>query len=132
MIRTREEYEADVRDGWNPLADTHCTMDHGLRLEIQRELFPSNEAFYRWCWNNYPHYCMECMRRLPEYSAVYVSHILTRGAHPDMAHDPRNVRILCARHHEQYEHRPTRRSMRIYEETERIADSLRKEYSKSY
>ena len=128
MITTREKYKAVVNIGFEPLIDDFG-LDHGLRLEIQKERFPSNEVFYRWCWDYYPHRCMECMKPLGEYSATYVSHILTRGAHPDMAHDPRNVRILCARHHEQYEHRTTRKTMRIYEQTERIAEQLRYEYN---
>ena len=129
MITTREEYDAAVRDGFEPLLDMYCAIDHNLRLEVQRERFPTNEAFYKYCWNMYPHICTECLARLDGYSSVFVSHILTRGAHPDMAHDPRNVLILCARHHEQYEHRTTRKTMRIYEQTERIAEQLRAEYS---
>ena len=68
------------------------------------------------------------MRPLKEYSATYISHILTRGAHPEMAHDPRNINILCFRHHNQWEHATTRRTMRIYRGNLLKVQELKKEY----
>ena len=133
-ITTRAEYELCKAHGIEPLLDRRFAMDIRLRVEIQRELFGTghtpqeNERFYRFCWDHYPHQCAECMRPLKQYSATYVSHILTRGAHPEMAHDPRNVRILCFDHHNQYEHRTTRNPMRIFEQTEKIISELKTDY----
>ena len=95
LIDSRELYEYARSRGYEPLIQTRFfRLEIGLRKELQRERFGNghtpeeNEKFYRWMWANKPHYCEECMRPLAEYSAVYVSHILTRGANPDMAHDP--------------------------------------------
>lgn len=119
VIDTRELYDYARSRGYEPLTDKRFVLDINLRVSIQRALFGSghtpaeNERFYRWCWEHKPHICEECMRPLREYSATYVSHILTRGAHPEMAHDPRNVNILCFNHHNQWEN-GNRENMRIY------------------
>ena len=138
VIDTRELYDYARARGYEPLTDRRFEVEIHLRVSIQRELFGTghtpedNEKFYRWCWNHYPHICAECMRPLRQYSATYISHILTRGAHPEMAHDPRNVRILCFHHHNQYEQRPTRKTMRIFAETERVISELKTDYLRIY
>ena len=109
-----------------------------LRREIQRELFgighspEENEKFFRFVWERKPHCCEECMKPLRHYSAVYCSHILTRGAHPEMAHDPRNINILCFEHHNQWEHATTRKTMRIYNKNLTTIKLLTREYSYEY
>lgn len=132
-IDTREKYDYCRARGYEPLIDRRFVVEHGLRVSIQQELFgkghtpEENEKFYRWCWEHKPHICEECMKPLREYSATFVSHILTRGAHPETAHDPRNVNILCLNHHNTWEN-GYRQGMRIYEgNMKRIAD-LKKEY----
>lgn len=108
-------------------------MLHPARIELQQRLFgdghttEENEKFYRWCWEHLPHRCEECLRPLNEYSAVYVSHILTRGAHPEIAHDPRNINILCLKHHNQWEN-GERRSMRIWLKNQQTIEQLKREY----
>ena len=100
MLTDREEYQFVTDRGFCPLLDyKRFTMDIRLRVEIQRELFgycvfgrgnipQANERFFRWIWEHKPHQCEETLRPLSSYSAVYCSHILTRGSHPEMAHDP--------------------------------------------
>lgn len=89
VIDTREMYDYCKMRGYEPLIDRRFAMDIHLRVTIQRELFgrghtpEENEKFYRWCWNHKRHICEETMRPLPGYSATFVSHILTRGAHPE-------------------------------------------------
>ncbi len=135
MIKTRQEYDFIKGNGFEPLYDKRFRMDIGLRKEIQAELFgrghtpAENNRFYRWVWKRFPHMCCECLRPLQEYSATYISHVISRGSEPQMAHDPRNVMILCAEHHAQYEHRPTRENMRIYPASERVIAALRADYS---
>lgn len=134
LITTRAEYELCKAHGIEPLLDRRFAMDIRLRVAIQRELFGTghtpqeNERFYRWCWDHYPHQCAECMRPLKQYSATYVSHILTRGAHPETAHDCRNVNILCFSHHSVWEN-GNRKNMRIYQRNLQIVQELKKEYS---
>ena len=108
-------------------------LPHNKRLEIQQELFGAghspeeNDRFYRWCWKMKPHYCEECMKPLYTYSAVHISHILTRGAFPEMAHDPRNVNMLCLEHHNKWEN-GYREGMRIFAGNQIRAERLKKEY----
>lgn len=133
LIDTRAAYELCKSRGYEPLVDRRFPMEIRLRIQVQRELFGTghtpeeNEKFYRWCWNHYPPICAECMRPLRNYSAVYVSHILTRGAHPEMAHDPRNVNILCPAHHAVWEN-GDREGMRIYRSNQHIIELLKNEY----
>lgn len=132
-ISTRQEYDYCVLRGYEPLINDIFDMDIALRLQIQREKFgrghtmAENERFYRWCWGHYPHKCQETLRRLDSYSAVYISHILTRGAHPAMAHDPRNVNILSFEAHNKWEN-GDRQSMRIYAKNQITIKKLLNEY----
>lgn len=132
-IETREEYTYCKSRGYEPLLDRRFDVDINLRVEIQRDLFGSghtpaeNERFYRWCWDHKPHICEETMRPIRYYSAIHVSHILTRGAHPEMAHDPRNVNILTLEMHNRWEN-GNRATMRIYAGNMLIAEQLKKEY----
>lgn len=129
------EYEYLVGRGFEPLIDSRFfRLNIRLRIELQKKIFGNghtpaeNEKFYRWVWNHKPHYCECCMRPLPDFSATYVSHILTRGAYPEMAYDCRNVNILCFLHHSMWEN-GNRKNMRIYRHNLQIIDELKKEYS---
>lgn len=140
LITTRAEYDLAKAHGFEPLLGfepikgvQYFQLDIRLRVAIQRELFGTghtpqeNERFYRWCWDHYPHICAETMRPLRQYSATYISHILTRGAHPEMAHDPRNVNILSFEMHNRWEN-GDRRNMRIYRANLLIVEQLKREY----
>lgn len=134
VIDTRELYDYARKRGYEPLIDRRFAMEIHLRVSIQRELFgrghtpEENERFYRWCWEHYPHICSETMRPLRQYSATYISHILTRGAHPEMAHDPRNVNILSFEMHNRWEN-GDRQNMRIYQMNQLTIQMLRNEYA---
>lgn len=132
MITTREEYNYALARGYDALLDDRFPMDIALRKEIQKEKFGGNNArgngvFYRYCLENKPLVCEECGRPIDYPSAVNVSHILTRGAHPAIAHDPRNVNILCFEHHQRWEN-GDRKSMHIYPKNEKTIQQLKKEY----
>lgn len=139
LLTERWEYDYCVSRGYEPLLDIrNFRLDIRLRVEIQRELFGhcvfgrgdvpvANQRFFRWVWDHKPHRCEETMRPLNDYSAVYCSHILARGAFPEMAHDPRNINILCFEMHEKWEH-GQREKMRIYAGNIRMINLLVKEY----
>lgn len=139
-IDTVEEYNYVKSRGFEPLLyNKYFRVDIKLREQLQRAIFgncvtgrgdimAANERFFRWIWNNKPHYCEECYAPLREYSAVYCSHILSRGAHPDMAWDARNINILCHRHHEQWEV-GNREIMRIYPGNQRVIRELLEDYN---
>ena len=106
-------------------------MDMALRAEIQNDLFAGDmNKFYRYCWHSRPHVCEETMQPLNAYSAVHISHILSRGAHPEMAFDPRNVNILSFPAHQTWE-TGNRKGMRIYELNLIIIKILKDDYKKS-
>lgn len=140
LLTTKDEYNYCIQRWYNPLLDLrNFKMDIRLRVEIQRELFghcvfgrganimAANERFFRWVWDNKPHQCEECLKPLRNYSAVYCSHILTRGAYPEAAHDARNINILCFEHHNQWEN-GDKSKMRIYPGNIRIIELIKKEY----
>lgn len=134
LIEDIECYKYAKSKGYEPLTDKRFEMPIKVRVDVQRYLFGTghtpaeNERFYRYCWELYPHICEECMRPLTQFSATYISHIRTRGAFPEAAHDVRNVNILCFKHHNQWE-TGNRKAMRIYPGNVQTIEQLTKEYN---
>lgn len=134
LIEDIECYKYAKSKGYEPLTDKRFEMPIKVRVDVQRYLFGAghtpaeNERFYRYCWDLYPHICEECMRPLTQFSATYISHIRTRGAFPEAAHDVRNVNILCFKHHNQWE-TGNRKAMRIYPGNVQTIEQLTKEYN---
>lgn len=140
-VKSRIFYNEIVSSGFNPLIDViRFEMDIKLRVDIQREVFghslssrgdvvAANNRFYHWMWQHKKHICEETMRPLRNYSSAFISHILTRGAHPEMGHDPRNINILFTTAHNQWE-TGDRKKMRIYPANMRTIELLKKDYSK--
>lgn len=134
LIEDLECYKYAKSKGYEPLTDKRFEMPIKVRIDVQRYLFGAghtpaeNERFYRYCWDLYPHICEECMRPLTQFSATYISHIRTRGAFPEAAHDVRNVNILCFNHHNQWE-TGNRKAMRIYPGNIQTIEQLTKEYN---
>lgn len=139
VITESWEYDYCVSRGIEPLIDErHIKMEIGLRVKIQRELFgrgeigkdiaQANEKFFRWVWEHKPHYCEETMKPLSNYSAAFCSHILTRGAFPEMATDPRNINILSVEQHNKWEN-GNRKEMRIYNGNMKTIEMLKREYN---
>lgn len=139
LLTDRDEYQLCIQRGFCPLLDIrNFKMDIRLRIEMQREIFghciigrgdipAANERFFRWIWEHKPHQCEETMKPLANYSAVYCSHILTRGSHPEIAHDPRNINILSFESHNRWEN-GDRKKMRIYPGNIKIIELLKSEY----
>ena len=135
VIHTREDFESAIKRGFNPLCEDawRLPMAIDLRREIQREMFGKHNAqgnarFYKYIIDHKPHVCEECGRPIRYPSAINVSHILSRGAHPELSFDPRNVNILCPKHHSTWEN-GDRQSMLIYNKNNRIIAQLKKEYN---
>lgn len=139
-IETVAEFDYCIERGHNPLVDyLHFEVVPSLRIELQRLYFGhsnlgkgdvvrGNQRFYEFMWEVKPHICEECMKPLPGYSSVFISHILSRGGHSEMAHDCRNVNILCFKCHSQWE-TGRRVKMRIYERNMLIIERLKRDYS---
>lgn len=138
LIETMEEYNVCVNRGFDPLLHDVLKLEISLRVQIQHNFFghselsrgnivQANNRFYHWVWDKKPHYCEECLKPLHNYSSVWISHILSRGAFPEMAHDPRNTNILCDKHHSQWE-TGERKKMRIYAKNIETISLLNTEY----
>lgn len=132
MITSSEEYDYCVGRGYEPLLDARLEMSHAFRVEVQKGLFGKNNAkgnakFYSWCLRHLPHTCENCGKPIEKAWAGNVSHILSRGAHPEMAHDPRNVNILCMACHARWEN-GDRENMRIWARNARMIETLKTEY----
>lgn len=140
-IDTQAEYDLLVSRGFQPLlSNRFFRMEIGLRKQIQSRLFghsskgrgadvaAANERFFRWVFEHKNRgYCEECMKPIRDYSAAHCSHILSRGAYPEMAIDPRNINILCLRCHNRWEN-GDRARMRIYPGNKRIIEELIEDY----
>lgn len=133
-ISTREEYDYCVARGYEPLRDMRFPMDINLRKEIQEEKFgkgnhrANNMRFYRYAWGICKDkVCEECRRPLYEFSPTFISHILSRGAHPACAYDCRNFNLLCLNCHSVWEN-GDRENMRIYTKNQEIIKALKKDY----
>lgn len=88
-----------------------------------------NQAYYKEKWNSVsdPHRCEECGKLLPRYSAIHISHILSRGAYPQLAYDLRNSNILCWGDHSRWENPIMRKHMKIYPKNLKIIETLKNE-----
>ena len=134
-VNTREEYEALLQRGIDALCDDRYHLEIGLRIAIQKEKFGRNDdvgnaKFYHYCLTHFPMVCENCGKPIRHPWATNVSHILTRGAHPRLSHDCRNINILCAECHSAWEHTTTRYKLRMWfvEKNERTIEELKREY----
>lgn len=141
LLTTQPEYDFVVSRGYQPLLhNKFFRLDIRLRESIQAKMFghsekgrgknimATNERFFKWVWEHSAQVCSECMKPLREYSAVYISHILSRGAYPECSIDPRNTNILCFEHHSMWEN-GNRKTMRIYPGNQRIIKELLQDYN---
>ena len=135
-ITNMEEYDALLKRGIDCLYDKRYHLEIGLRREIQREKFGKNDdagnaLFYAYCIKHFPHVCENCGKPIEHPWATNVSHILSRGSHPEMAHDPRNMNILCWECHQKFEHTTTRHYLNPWfvEKNERTIQLLKREYN---
>ncbi len=70
-------------------------------------------------WAERPHHCLECEIFLPEDSdnlpyKIYFSHILSKGAHPELRFDPENIVLHCPDCHRFWETSGKMKTMRTY------------------
>ncbi len=135
----RFSYDFAVQRNIEPLIDLRFKLPIELRIEIQKELFgkciigrgnipQANNRFYKWVFSRKGGVCEETGQPIHQYAAVHVSHILSRGSHPEMAHDPRNTNILIAIKHMRWEDERKRKGMKIYNKNTEIMELLKNEY----
>ena len=89
----------------------------------------TDSTFYAKMWAERLHVCEECDRFLGDkMSRIFISHILSKGAWNYYRHDPRNINILCPFHHQQWEFKGDRNSMKIYKKNLETMNKLKLEY----
>lgn len=145
-INTIEEFNLCISKGVNPLF-WHRTIkiEINLRKTIQQKLFGNaerisrdivraNDRYYHYCFEHSLLACENCGVSLyaaknidKSFSAIYVSHIISKGSNPQIAHDPRNHNILCPKCHDRWEN-GTRREMLIYFDNSVIIHELKNDY----
>lgn len=55
-------------------------------------------------WATRPHVCEECQTPLPKKPVkTFFSHLLSKGAHPELRHDPDNIVLHCRGCHNKWE-----------------------------
>lgn len=132
-ISTKEEYQHLISRGYEPLTGycaplrAYFDIDNVLRRELQKERFKTKESFYKFCYAISNKICEECGLELNYYSAINVSHILTRQAHPVIALDPRNFNLLTFNNHRRWE-TGDRKNMKIYNKNQETMQMLQLEY----
>ena len=108
----------------------YCVMCNIERLEKKKDKTKSQSKkkllleYYRKAWDNSPKVCEECGVVLKGYSATFVSHILARGSHPELALHPLNHNILCYEHHHQWEF-SDRTKMKIFNKNQLTINKLK-------
>ena len=127
-LKTVSEFY-DLREyGFNPFLDDNIIIPIALRVDIQNHFFKSDNHFYRFCWDNMSHYCEETGLKLRSYSACFVSHILSRGAFPEMRWDMRNINILSLPEHQKWESHK-KNEMYIYSKNIKKIQMLKDDYN---
>lgn len=96
---------------------------------VKKRLAEKDVEFYKRMWDKNKNWkggclCEECDKYLSAYSAVYVSHIISKGAETRLRYDDRNVNILCHEHHSQWE-TGNRETMRIFEKNQQTIALLK-------
>lgn len=122
-----------IKRGYEPLMgfersiNAMFEIEHKLRRELQDAKFKTKDKFYRAAYNLSNKICEETGLAIPFYSAVNISHVLSRGAHPAMWNDLRNYNLLTLIKHNQWE-TGNRKSMKIYPANELLMQKLKLEY----
>ena len=63
-----------------------------------------DSKFFHQLWKSKPHFCENCSKDLgDDYNPVYFSHILSKGAYPNLRYYIDNINILCFKCHQEWE-----------------------------
>lgn len=140
LIDSIDLYNRALKVGFSPLLDwRHFYIPMELRKQLQNiqfrkdefghgKIIISNDKFYHYCFENSLFKCCEeCQHPLDYYSAEYISHILTKGSKPEIAHDPRNFNLLCPKCHYKWEIGKGK-YMKIYKTNQIVIELLKIDY----
>jgi hypothetical protein len=100
-------------------------------ISCKQSLSRSDDLFYRRCWEQMKHECINCGCELFAPSTfgirIYFHHILPKSKYPQFRHDVRNIAILCADCHACAESAISYPKMNVYEQLEKIKLDLLKQ-----
>lgn len=68
------------------------------KIDIKKELYPNDMAFYLGIWEERPHICYACGKKLgPKPLTLYFDHILEKGnpKYEHLRHVAENICLLC-------------------------------------
>lgn len=133
-----------LKKGVDPLFwNRFIKMDIELRITLQNNIFgfaelhkntiKANDKYYHYCFEKSYKHCENCgtplfaNRNMECYSSYYISHIISKGARADMAHDPRNHNILCPKCHDKWEN-GKKHEMLIYLDNTVVIRELKNDY----
>jgi 5-methylcytosine-specific restriction endonuclease McrA len=98
------------------------------KSEKQKTVKVKDIEYYKQCFYYSDRKCEECGIDLGEnWDPYYVAHIISKGNNTALRWDQMNHVILCRDHHNQFDSED-RSKMKIYPRTEKIRQSLNKEY----
>lgn len=135
-VESKLEYDYLVARGYEPLTgfdrsvNAIFEMPNALRREIQDAKFKTLDKFYRAAYKHSRFVCEETGHEIPHYSAVNISHVISRGADIRMWNDLRNYNLLLFDKHQQWE-TGDRKSMKIYAANVKLSEKLRLEYNQA-
>lgn len=135
--------QVEIYGGWSTFSDKRCATCESKRrtaLQIKRagerakekptfvykpsykEVSPAlaqrrktDKEVNEEIWATRPHVCDNCEKRLPATPVkANFSHLLTKGSHPDLRHDPENIVLSCYACHNLWEFGKNREDMATY------------------
>jgi 5-methylcytosine-specific restriction endonuclease McrA len=98
-----------IAGGWSTRADKRCVSCERARKKakegenLKRRMQKPWKLLCPKIWASRPHRCIECQAQLVAPLAIHFSHVLSRGSHPELAADPDNIVLHCAKCHRKWE-----------------------------
>ena len=109
-----QEVDTFIGSGWttrNKKKCIKCMIKDGKKTkplpkftEKQKSRLASDDQVNKSIWESRPHLCVECNKDLGKKPfKMFFSHLLSKGAHPELRHDPSNIVLHCKACHNKWE-----------------------------
>lgn len=117
----------------NPPTCISCNGRTQMKLsDRSKSKICADTAFYNEIWAERRHSCEECGCNLGNTWKRYMfSHLITKGSHPDLRYNKRNIVLKCLPCHNRWEN-GDRKNMRVYERYKETIAQMLKESSQHY
>lgn len=99
--KIKEEVRPCLRCGTNHMIYNRSKwLCEDCDKEVTKERRGDLQSLFMEIWNERSHICVKCGKKLGEEpKAIYFSHILSRGSHPELKMDKNNIELLCSACH---------------------------------